>query len=342
MEEAGDGCRSDFRTWIEVDLAVLESNLRSIKALVPADVSILCVIKAEAYGHGAVEAGRRLQAVGAGYFGVATLDEAMQLRKAGITLPILVLGGILPWESPDPFVEYDITAVVYSVETLERAARFENRKALKVHLKFDTGMGRLGFTLQETDRLVRWFERGLPQVEIEGVMSHFSSSERRDEYGLRQVDAFGKILDVLAKSGIRPKYVHMANSGAICNYPEAYFNMVRPGIMLYGAYPDEGLCARLAVKPVMKWSSRVAAVRVFPPRSALSYGRTYVTNGQTSVAYVPVGYSDGYQRALSNKGVVLIRGARCGVIGRVCMDWILVNVTELERVSVGDPVTLVG
>ncbi len=329
-----------LRTRTSVDLNVLESNYRAIQAHVPPGVGLLSIIKADAYGHGAVEAGRRLQSIGAPYFGVATMDEGKELRENGITVPILVLGGVMPWESPYTALEHRLTPVVVNFDALERLAGLQDGE-IAVHIKVDTGMGRLGFVRSDLDRLTKRLKQ-LPHVRVEGLMSHFASSEQRDDYGRNQVRDFVGAAEFFKERGITPELLHMANSGAICGYPEAYFNMVRPGIMLYGSYSDPVLEGTLQLGPVLTWSARVAVVREFPAESALSYGRTYITERRTKIAYIPVGYGDGYPRALSNRGSVLVRGRRCPVVGRVCMDWIFVDVTELGDVAPGEEVVLLG
>jgi alanine racemase len=173
-------------------------------------------------------------------------------------------------------------------------------------------------------------------------MSHFASSDKRDDYGLRQIEDFREVLDAFRRHGIEPRFLHMANSSAICNYPEAHFNMVRPGIVLYGAYPDAALSDRLRLTPVMSWLSRVASVRTIGQGVSLSYTRTYVTTRTTRIAYIPVGYADGYPVGLSNRGTVLVRGVKCPVVGRVCMEWILVDVTDLADVQPDEEVFLIG
>jgi alanine racemase len=330
-----------LRTSAYIDLAVLEANYRAIERAAAPEALLLCIIKADAYGHGAVEAGRRLESIGARYFGVATVDEGRELREKGIAAPILVLSGVMPWDELGPLIDYDLTPVIVTPDMLERLARFVSGRRVKVHVKVDTGMGRLGFPPGEVEALAKRLA-SLEHVEVEGVMSHFASSERRDDYGLMQIAAFRRVMDVFRGCGIEPGYAHMANSGAICNYPEAHFNMVRPGILLYGSYPDLTLQSMVNVKPVMKWASRVAFVRPVPAGVSLSYGRTYVTGRSMKVAYVPVGYADGYPTGLSNQGTVLIQGRRCGVVGRVCMEWILVDVTDLSEIEPGEEVVLVG
>jgi alanine racemase len=215
------------------------------------------------------------------------------------------------------------------------------RTPLKVHLKFDTGMGRLGFIPDDASEVLHCIE-GVENLQVDGLMSHFSSSEIRDEYGILQVNTFKTIIEHFTKKGFHPPIVHMANSGAIVNYPEAHFTMVRAGISLYGSHSSKELKNHLPTKQVMKFVSKVALVREFPAGFALSYGRTFVTKKKTRIAYIPVGYADGYPRALSNKGSVLIHDKRRDIIGRVCMDWFLVDITDDDHVNVNDEVILLG
>jgi alanine racemase len=330
-----------LRTSAHIDLDALEGNYREVAKAVGPDTVLLCVIKADAYGHGAVEVGRRLQSIGAQYFGVATIDEGRELREKGISSPILVLSGIMPWEDAEPLIEYDLTAVVANSGMLDRIEALNHTLRFRVHVKVDTGMGRLGFDGKEVENLAIRLA-GMKHVEVEGAMSHFASSERRDDYAFKQIEDFHQVLATLRKYGIEPKYAHMANSGAICNLPEAHFNMVRPGIVLYGSYPDPVVRGRLNLKPVMNWFSRIAFLRSVPSGASLSCGRTYVTDRARTVAYVPIGYADGYRTALSNRGTVLVRGRRCAVVGRVCMEWVLVDVTDLPSLGPGEEVVLLG
>ena len=330
------------RTSVWIDLGALEENYRAVQRLLRTPATLLCVIKADAYGHGAVETGRRLESLGASYFGVATVDEGRELRENGIRAPILVLGGLMPWERCEDLVEYDLTSVVGTFDALEKIAAFSGRKPLKVHLKLDTGMGRLGFAAGELTALMQRL-KVLRGIEIEGVMSHFPASEKRDDRGLRQAARFSECLDLLKTSGIEPKFAHIANSAAVCNYPEAHYTMARPGIMLYGAYPSKALREKISLKPVMKWTSHVAFVRTFPSGCALSYGGRYVTERETTrVAYVPVGYADGYPRSLSNRGAMLIAGRRRPILGTICMDWVFLDVTDPPGVGPGEMVVVMG
>jgi len=331
------------RATVAIDLSVLEENFRTIRDKVPHGVKMLCVVKADGYGHGAIQVARRLEAIGADYFGVATIEEAIELRNDAIRKPILVMGGLMPWDDTNTLWDYELTPVLADFAGLSRLARdAEKRKVtIKAHVKVDTGMGRLGFSLDEMEAVAEALQ-GARYIHVEGVMSHFASSEQQDAYGRSQIERFKNVVKYLGDRGVVPALLHMANSGAVCQYPEAYFGMVRLGIMLYGSYPDSSLAARIRVRPVMKLTSRIAYVKMFPPGSALSYGRTFVTQRDTKVACVALGYADGLPRALSNKGSILIHGRRCPMIGRVCMDWLLADVSELPDVEAGEEVILMG
>ncbi len=341
LEVLDDAGRRKLRTSAYIDLDAIEENYRSIGALVEPGVTLLPVIKADAYGHGAARVALRLQSIGAGYLAVASIDEAIELRKSGVSCPILVLSGVMPWEDVRIFVENDVTPTVVSFESLERAAAHQGPKPLKIHVKVDTGMGRLGFSPGDLGMLLERLGR-MGHIHVEGLMSHFASSELRDDYGAGQVEAFRRVLESFRASGLRPRFVHMANSAAICDYPEAHFTMVRPGIMLYGSHPDKSLRGKVRLKPVMRWTSSVGYVRTVPAQSSLSYGRTYVTERETRVAYVPIGYADGFPRSLSNRGTVLIKGRRCRIMGTVCMEWVLADVTGVADVGPGEEVVIMG
>jgi alanine racemase len=326
-----------------IKLDALEDNYALIRSRIPAAVKLLCVVKADAYGHGVLPVARLMESLGTDYLGVATMSEGVFLREKGIRLPVLVMGGCLPWEDIGEAAAKSLTVAVHDPAMIERigCAALEGTAPLRVHVKVDTGMGRLGFL---PGQLPTVFEalRMMEGVLVEGMMSHFASSEVRDAYGFAQIEKFRQALDIAEAEGPRPSVAHIANSGAVTVYPEALFNMVRVGINLYGSHPDRALAGLLPVRQVMTVTSRIASIRHFDGGAALSYGRTFVTDGSTMVAYVPVGYADGYPRYLSNRGVVLIRGERCPVVGRVCMDWLLVNVSHLRSVEVGDEVVLLG
>ncbi|MBA4417346.1 MAG: alanine racemase [Syntrophus sp. (in: bacteria)] len=331
------------RAVVYVNLNALVKNYHTIKALLPTEVKVLCVVKADAYGHGAKEVARRLESCKVDYLGVASVDEGMELRESGITAPILVMSGIFSWDEIEPVFKNRLTPVVYDFGTLDRieAAGERYDDSLKVHMKVDTGMGRLGFTVDEFPRVIERIKE-MRHVDLEGIMSHFSSSEMRDDYGIEQIRLFNRAVQVSRDLGIEPEIVHMANSGALTTYPDACFNMVRVGINLYGSHTAKGLREKMALKQVMKLVSRIAVLREFDEGSALSYGGTYMTEAHTKVAYIPLGYADGYPRSLSNRGSVLIKEKRCSIIGRICMDWLLVDVTGLGDIDVGEEVILLG
>jgi alanine racemase len=326
-----------------IDLGTLEENLRVIESCVPAGTKTLCVVKANAYGHGAVEVSKRLEKAGADYLGVATIDEGVELRAKGVQLPILVMSGLFPWDEIEPVVKNELSLAVYDTRTLKRivdaCASFE--KPLKVHVKIDTGMGRLGFSVSDMT-LVGKLLKGARNIVCEGLMSHFASSEIRDDYGLEQVALFREAGSVLAAAGVVPDIKHMANSGAVIEYPEAHFDMVRFGISLYGSYSSRALAEKLHLKQVMKFATKIALIREFPAGKSLSYGRTYTTGKAERIAYIPVGYADGYPRSLSNRGFVLIKDTKCSIVGIVCMDWSLVDITDVDGVDVGEEVVLLG
>lgn len=326
-----------------IDLRALENNYRSIRQRLGAGVRLLGVVKADAYGHGAREISEKLRALGIDYLGVATVDEGMDLRKNGIAGPLLIMSGIFSWDELEPVLRYDLTPVIYDEEVLKRVVSGVSGlgRPLKVHIKFDTGMGRLGLDPSRA-RGIAGFLKGASAVELEGLMSHFSASEVKDEYGDEQVRKFMEVIGAFKDAGMEPPCIHMGNSGAVVNYPEAHFTMVRTGISLYGSHPSPGIEEELPLRQVMKVVARIALVREFPPGVALSYGRTYVTDKQARIAYIPVGYSDGYPRSLSNKGLVLIKDRKCSIVGRVCMDWILADVTDLSGVKSGDEAILLG
>jgi len=331
------------RASVHIDLNTLEGNYRAIRGSIPDSVKMLCVVKADAYGHGAVPVARRLEAIGADYFGVATTEEGVELRDHSVRKPILVMSGVAPWDDTQTLWDYELTPVLADLDSLRRLANDAEKRgeAIKAHVKVDTGMGRLGFGLGELEAVVAAL-RSSRYIKVEGLMSHFASSEQRDAYGMTQVERFTQVMDYFSKQGLVPALLHMANSAAVCQYPEAYFGMVRLGIMLYGSYPDASLARKIRVKPVMKLASRIAYVKSFPPGSPLSYGRTFITDRATSVACVALGYADGFPRALSNKGSVLIRSRRCPIVGRICMDWLLADVTALPDVAAGEDAIIIG
>lgn len=333
-------------TFAEIDLGALRENYAVVRRSVPSRAAILAVVKADAYGHGFLEVSKELERQGVDAFGVAFLAEAIQLRKSGIDKPILLLGGIYPGQERK-CVGFGISSAVFSLEQLKAfdlAAGKLYRKAL-VHLKVDTGMGRLGVPYDQVPALLDALKL-LPNIYLEGVVSHFASADELDESGQYftrlQAERFAWAVDKVHQAGFTPRYLHIANSaGALLNdYP--FCNLVRPGIALYGALPSPDFKGRLSLRPVMRLKSKVAMLKWVEPATTISYGRRFTAEQRTRIASVPVGYADGYPRALTNKGEALIRGQRAQVSGTVCMDWIMLDVTHIPDISVGDEVTLMG
>ncbi|MBS1385021.1 alanine racemase [Flavonifractor sp. DFI.6.63] len=337
-----------MRTWAEVDLSDLEHNYRALRGLLPRDCRFLGVVKANAYGHGAVPVAKRLEALGAEYLAVACLEEAGELRGAGIQTPILILGATPAADAPR-LLELEVTQAVGDLETaqaLSRAAQAAGKR-LKVHLKADTGMSRLGFLCDEThlSRAAEEMARAavLPGLEAEGIFTHFADADGDEAYTMRQFTRFLDLLGVLERRGVRFALRHCANSAAVLRYPCTHLDMVRPGVALYGHYPDPS-CVGLdgpGLRPVMTLKSRVTAVRTLPAGTCVSYGCTATLESERTLAVVPIGYADGFPRLLSNRSAVLLHGARCPIVGRVCMDMCMVDVTG-RNVQPGDVAEVFG
>ncbi len=340
--------RETARTWAEISLGNLEHNYRDLRACAP-DSGFLATVKANAYGHGAIPVARRLVELGADYLSTACLDEAAELRRAGITAPILILGSTPP-ELAAEAVELDVTQGVSAPElakALSDAAGAAGKRA-KVHLKVDTGMSRLGVLAHEPEAAAEKLAQlcALPHLEPEGVFTHFANADGDEEYTMLQ---FTRFLDVLReleeKYGRTFEIRHCAASAAVLNYPCTHMDMVRPGIALYGCYPDPS-CQGLdgpGLKPVMSLYSRVAAVRDFPADTPVSYGCTAAfgrEGGRTAV--LPVGYADGFHRVLSNKSSVWLDGRPRPIMGRVCMDMCMIGLDEAAQVRPGDVAEVFG
>jgi alanine racemase len=326
-----------------IDHEALRWNLRQIRAKVGAKVKILSMVKANGYGHGAASVAQTLTAAGGDAFGVATLEEAVELRQAGIDKPIVVLAGAYV-EQLDQFVTHDLTPVIHEIENAQRleAAAQCRGVPLNAHLKIDTGMGRLGFLCAETDSWLPKLKK-LNALKIEGVFSHFSHAESVEgDYTRQQLDTFERVIQLLRTQGLAPRLVHFANSAATITLPAAYFDMVRPGIMLYGVYPSPAMTSQIELKPVLSWKTKILQLKNVPARTSISYGQTFITRRESLIATLPIGYADGYQRLLSNRGEVLVGGQRAPVVGRVCMDLTMIDVTDIRNVQQGDEVVLLG
>lgn len=329
-------------TLVEVNLDRLTDNYHAIQAQV-GPAAIMPILKANAYGHGLVATARHLADVGAAYFGVAYLEEGVLLRQAGIQTPILVMGGLLDNQTP-LFLQYDLTLTASSVEKLQQieAAASRYGRPARVHLKIDTGMERIGVHYYNAATLLE-AALNCPHCDVEGIYSHFANSDAADLTSAeRQLERFNQVLAFYATRGLpQPRLRHIANSGAILQLPQSYFDLVRPGILLYGHYPAAETRRSVAVRPALTWKSRVVYFKVVLPDHPISYGSTWQTDTMTRVVTIPVGYGDGYFRSLSNRAQVIIRGRRYPVVGRICMDQLMVNI-GWESAYNGDEVILLG
>jgi alanine racemase len=326
-----------------VDLNALGWNFRQIRSKVGSQVKVLSMVKANGYGHGAAAISKALAAEGSDAFGVATTEEGVELRQAGICTPILVLAGAYP-DQVDQFFDNSLTPVIHALASLEEldAIVHRRKKSLNVHLKIDTGMGRIGLLAAEFNS---WLPKikTLKALKIEGLFSHFSHAESVEgSYTRQQLRTFQGIVERLRAEGIFPSLVHLANSAATITLPQAYFDMVRPGLMLYGIYPSPAMASQICLKPVLSWKTRILQLKKVPAGSSISYGQTFVTKRESFIATLPIGYADGYPRLLSNRGEVLVTGKRAPVAGRVCMDLTMIDVTDIGKIQQGDEVVLLG
>lgn len=334
-----------LRCYAEVSLKAIGHNIAQVKKRLRPGVKLLAVIKADAYGHGAVRVGKYLEDQ-VDYFAVATAEEAMELREQGIRLPVLVLGYISP-EQYGEILDYDITQTVYSLEIAEKLSEASVKAGCrtKIHAALDTGMTRIGFhiTEEEADRIAAISR--LPGLELEGMFTHFSCADQKDKtYCGLQLEKFRRMERMLRARGVEIPVKHICNSAGIMEFDDYRFDMVRSGIVTYGLYPSEEVDkSRLPLIPALSWKSRVIHVQDVEPGLGVSYGATYTTEGPcTRIATVSAGYADGYPRALSNKGRVLIHGRYAPILGRVCMDQMMVDVSHIPDVKVEDMVTLIG
>ena len=330
-------------TVAEVSLSALRANCRRVGELVGPRVAVLAVVKADAYGHGVAPAARAFLDAGATTLGVSTVEEGVALRRAGLTAPVVVLGGHFPGEEP-AVIAHELAVSAWNldaVRALAAAARSAGRVAV-VHVKVETGMTRLGIDPGDA----RAFGAGLrdiPDVQVAGVFSHFASADAVDTASARaQTARFRGAVEALAAVGVRPELVHLANSAAVLSAPEAHFSMVRPGLMLYGYAPAPHLAAVGALQPAMRLRTTVAQARQVAAGTPVGYAGTFVTARPGTIGVLPIGYADGYHRLASNRGQVLVRGIRVPVAGRVCMDHTMIDVTDVPDVRAGEPVVVFG
>ena len=333
--------------WVEVSLGALRRNYRALRKLAGSEVEICAVVKADAYGHGSRECARALQAEGARWFGVTSTAGGLHLRHCGISGRILLMTGF--WQGDEPEIIHDqlVPAVWESwhLERLQLAAAKAERRHVSVHLKVDTGMGRLGVGMAELPAMLTQL-RAADRLALEGVFTHLASAEVVGAAdAAKQLEDFEQAIALIRQEGFAPKYFHAANSAAMVNLPQARKNLVRPGISLYGYYlPFTGADSIRPpqVEPVLTWKTRVISLREHSAGSALGYNGIFVTSRPSRIAVLPVGYADGLNRRLSSRGQVIVRGARAPIVGRVSMDVTMVDVTEVPGVQIGDEVILIG
>ncbi|MEW6408851.1 MAG: alanine racemase [Nitrospirota bacterium] len=329
-------------TCAEINLEALSHNLAEVRRMI-GNRGILAVVKASAYGHGAVPVAKRLELERVEAFGVAIFEEGIELREGGISKPIIVLTG-LNHDEVESAIHHNLTPVVYNLDSARYISEISDRLGRKtnIHVKVDTGMGRLGFRVDDAvDAILKI--SGFNSINIEGILTHFADADLADkEYANLQVKLFREVVDKLSKYGIDIPLHHAANSAAIIDYEPALFDMVRPGIMLYGYFPSNEVRRRVDLKPVLSLKSKVISLKRVPAGTSISYGRTFITRRESLIAGIPLGYADGYSRLLSNNGEVLIRGKRAPVAGRICMDIFMADVTDIDGVSEGDEVVLIG
>lgn len=331
-----------FRTEAAIDLDAAEHNFNITRAKLPENVKLLCVIKADAYGHGAVPLAKLFEGR-ADFYGVACIEEAIELKKAGIKTPVLILGAV-PKEFYSDIVKYDIRVPIFNLEDAKAlsAEAIRQSKTAPFHFCVDTGMSRIGFQVNKESADACLEITKLPNIEAEGLFSHFATADEKDlSKAIAQRDKFKEFIKLLEERGINIPIKHINNSAGIMNFDE-YFDMCRMGIILYGLYPshevDENL---LKIKPVMEWRAHITHIKELEPGREISYGGTYKTSETRRIATIPVGYADGYPRCLSNKGKVIINGEFAPITGRVCMDQFMVDITGIDA-NVGDTVVLVG
>lgn len=327
-------------TRLEINLSNLRHNIKEVKHIVSSKTEIIAVLKASAYGNGAETLLNTFKNEGVSNFAVAIPGEGEKLRKLDDEVNIIILNQPNVLEI-DTIINNNLSCGACELEFLEELNKksAENKKISKIHIEVDTGEGRNGVL---PDRLPEFFDAilKLKNIEIEGVFTHLTCADSDKEYTYAQIDKFNKAVEYIKSRGINIKFIHAANSSGILGYKEAHFNAVRPGIMLYGYYPDSRYSKNISLKPVEKLISKINYIKLMPIGSGISYDKTFVAERETKIAVVPIGYADGYKRAFSNKADVLVNGKRVKVIGKVCMDMIMIDITDLDNVNVNDDVYL--
>ena len=330
-------------TRVEIDLEALKHNFHQAQQLAGPGQEILAVVKADAYGHGAARVATALQDAGVQMFGVAIVEEGVALREAGVVCPILVLGGLYPGQEEE-LLRFGLVPTIFDMDVARRlnSAALSAGLVLPFHLKLDTGMSRVGFRSEDLPGALEELAL-LSGLRMDGVFSHLAmADEPEDVVNQQQVATFRSCLSLIRQAGFAPRHIHLSNSAALLTREVPECNLSRPGILLYGGLPSPVFAGRFDLRPVMSFRTRVAQVRRVPEGTGVSYGHRFVAKRPTDLAVIPVGYADGYSRHLSNVGEVLVRGQRARVVGNVCMDWTMIDVTDIPGVMVGDEVTLLG
>lgn len=326
--------------WVEINLANIAYNMSQIRRLVGDNVEIMPIVKANAYGHGAIEVAKTVLKAGTQRLGVASLSEGIELRVAGINASILILSP-LALDEVRKAISHQLTLTISSLTNLKDLIHLN--QPVKIHLKIDTGMGRLGIQCQELDELIELLRTKPINLEIEGIMSHLAQATLDDtSYTYQQFHKFQKVITALSQADINIPLKHICNSAGILRFKEMHLNLVRPGIMIYGLYPTPNLSKMIDLRPAMTFKAKIIQLRKIPAGCGISYDSTYVTDKQRLIATIPVGYADGYNRLLSNKAEVVVKGVKARLVGRVTMDFCLINVSHILNVKIGDEVTLFG
>jgi len=330
-------------TWAEIDLGAFRHNFKEISRKLTKGVSLLPVVKADAYGHGMEEIARTSLSCGAKLLGIANIEEGIFLRKRGIKAPILILGSVYPLSNFTYILRYNLLPTISSLQAAEELSKIAKRrkKKVRIHIKVDTGMGRIGISAENAANVVRRAVQ-LPGIIVEGIFTHLAAADSDYEFTMEQIGKFQSVIDELKRDNINIKYKHAANSTAILRYADAHFNLARPGISLYGLVPFEGAEKEIDLKAVMQLKTRIVFTKRVKKGTSVSYGRTWKAERDSIIGTLPIGYADGYNRLLSNRGEVLIRGKRIPIVGRVCMDMCMVDITSLPEVKVGEEVVLIG
>ena len=330
------------RVWLEIDLDTVRHNIKTIRRIAGKNSEIMAVVKANAYGHDVIEISRVALESGATWLGVGALEEGIILRKAGIKAPILVLG-LTSEDQVDCLLFYDLVPTICDLQTVKALsqAAVKYKKTARVHIKIDTGMRRLGIKPDGALDFIKRIKK-MNNIEIQGLYTHFAAADENKSYTEMQFAQYKRVADEVEKEGIHVPLKHMANSAAILDLPYTYLDMVRPGITIYGLFPLPGSKRTIKLKPVTKFKTKIIFIKKVRAGESIGYGRAYTTTKETLVATLPVGYADGYPRLLSGRGEVLVRGRRATIIGRICMDLCMIDVTDIPGVQVGDEVVLWG